>query len=108
MAEKKLGILGDRKFESVPSATQPDIADLDDGKIVSTGIGLREGELRALEKIGADLGALMNAEPIARNAVMRLLIRLAIVDYRAGRLRIEDLMDNFTRPEKPQPKLKFK
>jgi hypothetical protein len=55
--------------------------DLDRGNIQATGIGLRKGELEALQVIADELG-------VARNAVMRFLVRWAIMQYRQGKVDI--------------------
>ncbi len=38
------------------AAGGPDLSDLDEGNIQSTGVGLRKGEILALDAIGAALG----------------------------------------------------
>ncbi len=81
-----------------------DLSDLDAGPIKATGVGLRVGELEALEKIGAELGEQLNTEPVARNALVRIAVRELIKNYRAGRL---DLLPFFEAPEKPKPKTRF-
>lgn len=95
MAAKKLDIF--RKTEG----------DLDAGKIQATGVGLRQGELAALEALGAELGNHLNAEPVARNTLMRIAIRRLLESYLAGELTLDELGGYFETPEKPQPKLKF-
>ena len=67
-----------RKTEHTPTPEDPN-ADLDNGNIKATGIGLRQGEIDALTEIAADL-------EVNRNAVMRACMRWAIKEYRAGRL----------------------
>jgi hypothetical protein len=101
---KDLEVFGGKK----PKQPQEvDNSDLDAGNIKSTGVGLREGEIAALEAIGAELGDHMQAEPVARNAITRIAIRRMIQDYRAGRLTLEELAAYFDRPEKPQPRLRM-
>lgn len=70
---------------------------LDEGNIRQTGVGLRQGEIDALETIGAELGG------VARNALLRTGARLVIALYRAGRL---DLAGNVEEP--PPPKKRFR
>ena len=82
--------------------------DLDAGNIKSTGVGLREGEVSALDAIGAEIAQYLNADkPIKRNAVMRLAIRKFLEDYQSGALTLEALGAFFEVPEKPQPRLKY-
>jgi hypothetical protein len=75
MPTKKLGGLLDQ------SSGQPEYSDLDEGIIKSSGIGLREGELRALDEIADKLG-------VSRNNLMRFLVHWAIEQYRAGKVNI--------------------
>ena len=69
--------------------------DLNNGNIKATGIGLREGEIVALQDIA-------NTLEVNRNAVMRALIRWAIKEYRAGRLDLGALVEA---PPPPKNKL---
>jgi len=91
-----------RKTES--AAGGPDLSDLDRGTIQSTGVGLRLGEIEALDAIGAALGDRLGTESVARNALIRLAARRLIIEYRAGKL---DLLPYFETPEKPKPKLRL-
>jgi hypothetical protein len=89
-------------------ATPPaDNSDLDEGAVRATGVGLHEGELRALDAICAELGELLDTEPPARNALLRALARRMIVDLRAGRLSLQDLAANFQKPRKAKPRLRM-
>jgi len=103
MAKDKTGGLGAgdlfRKTETAHQAEQPpaDNSDLDLGNIKATGIGLRAGELAALDSIAGRLG-------VARNALMRALIRWALIEYRAGRL---DLAGNVEQPPPPKKRLRM-
>ena len=81
--------------------------DLDAGNIRATGVGLREGEIAALDTIGQELGDYLDAEPIARNAISRLAIRRFIEAYQMGELTPEVLSGYFERPDRPQPKLRL-
>ena len=92
-----------------PKAEQPqgEYNDLDAGRIQATGVGLREGELAALAAIGEELGDYLDADPVSRNALMRIAIRTFIVSYRDGTLSPAELAAYFERPEKPKPKLGF-
>jgi hypothetical protein len=84
-----------------------DNSDLDNGNIKSTGVGLREGEIAALDAIGRQLGDFLQSEPVARNAITRIAIRRMIEDYRAGKITLDELGAYFDRPEKPQPRLRM-
>lgn len=75
-----------------------DISDLDDGNIQSTGVGLRKGEIKALDAIGESLGG------ISRNALIRYSVRTFLIDYRAGKI---DLASQLNEPEPPKPTLRF-
>ena len=64
--------------------TKPiDLGDLETGKIKAVTVGLKEGEVGALEKIVAALGL------DSRNSLMRYIIRRFLDDYQAGRVDIE-------------------
>jgi len=105
MAEKKqLSVFSKTGAQS--AAARQDF-DLDRGNIKSTGIGLREGEIAALDQIGAELGDLLGTEPVARNAVMRLAVRAFLETIRDGEMTPADLAGQFERPEKPKPRLKL-
>ena len=54
-----------------PGSGEPDFSDLDRGNIQSTGVGLRAGEIDALDSIGAALGGHLDTKPVARNALIR-------------------------------------
>lgn len=95
MAKKSLGLF---------SRTE---GDLDQGHIKPVGVGLREAEIAALESIGAELGAMIDTEPIPRNALMRIAIRRLLEAYQAGELKPDELLIYFDRPDKPKPRLKF-
>ena len=85
--------------------TQGDYPDLERGNIRPTGVGLREGEIQALDSLGAALGDYMDSQPIARNALIRIAVRTLLKGYLSGETSLQDLAANFTRPDKPQPKL---
>jgi len=82
-----------------------DVSDLDRGRIQSTGVGLRQGEIDALDQIGAALGEYMNTKPVARNALIRLAARGFIENFLAGKITLADLAGNFQKEEKPSAKL---
>ena len=75
-----------------------DISDLDRGNIQSTGVGLRKGEIEALDAIGESLGG------ISRNALIRFAVRSFLLDYIAGNL---DLSSYVKEPAPPKPSLRF-
>ena len=86
------------KKTTIPQAPPPDNSDLDEGRIISSGVGITEGELDALDVIKAQYET-------TRNALMHLAIRHFIEDVRAGRF---DLEAEFEDPEKPKRRLKFR
>ena len=83
------------------------IAELDKGNIKPTGVGLRVGEIEALDKIGAALGQELKADPVARNTLIRIAVRSLLLAFYTGKMSIDDLLPFFTVPEKPKPKIKF-
>lgn len=101
MARKQSGL--DDIFKKT-EAGGPDLADLDAGSIQSTGVGLRQGEIGALDAIGRILGEQLGTEPVARNALIRIAARRLIAEFRAGKL---DLVGYFESPEKPKPRLRL-
>jgi hypothetical protein len=74
-----------------------DNADLDEGRIISAGVGITEGELAAVDSIADRVG-------VKRNALMRLAVRLFIEQVRAGEIRPDDY---FLEPERPAKRLKI-
>jgi hypothetical protein len=85
MADKKLNLFA--KTEG----------DLDAGVIKTTGVGLREGEIAAIDDIAASL-------EINRNALMRFAIRWFLLEYRAGRV---DLGAYIEQPPPPKKTLRL-
>lgn len=81
-----------------------DLSDLDEGIIHATGVGLREGELRALKAIGEALGEEPGTAAVARNALVRIAVRELIARYRAGEA---DLQQYFEKPDQPKPRTRF-
>ena len=105
MAEKKSARLGVfRKTEGQPSAEN---ADLDEGGIRSTGVGLTRGEIAALDKIGAELGDFIQSDPVARHALVRIAVRRFIEAFRSGEITPGELSGLFEVPERPKPKLRL-
>jgi len=98
MAKKQTGLDDIFKRTEPGPAGQVDISDLDRGVIRSTGVGLREGEIAAVDAIGEALGG------ISRNALIRFAVRDFLIRYRTGQV---DLSDYIKEPEPPKPKLRF-
>lgn len=63
--------------------------DLDSGLIRSMGIGLKDGEVRALEAVAARYG-------IKRNAVGRIAVRYFLREVEAGRVSMGDYVETTT------------
>lgn len=87
MAEKqKLAV-----FSRTEPATAPaDNSDLKTGNVRAVGVGLRAGEIAALDAIAAEYG-------ISRGAAIKLALRLFIIDHRAGRVNLSQYV------EEPEP-----
>jgi len=97
MADKpKLSVFS-KTDATTPQGQPVDLTDLDKGIINQTGVGLKTGEIEALNTIGEELGG------VARNALIRYAVRLLIHEYRAGRL---DLAGDVEVPPPPRKKLK--
>lgn len=95
MAEKpKLDIFSKTTTETDQVSKPVDLSDLEDGIIRQTGVGLRTGEIEALDAIGSDLGG------VSRNALIRYGVRLLIREYRAGRLNLEGDVETPPIPKK--------
>jgi hypothetical protein len=83
------------------SKSQPepgDNADLDEGRIISAGVGITEGELAALDALAIKV-------EVSRNALMHLAVRLFLEQVRAGEVELEQY---FEEPERPKKRLKFR
>ena len=110
MAKQKLEILtktGSDPTQEAPQPDQADLTDLERGNIRPTGVGLREGEIDALDGIGAALGDHLESQAIARNALIRIAVRSLLEGYLGGEITLDDLAARFTVPEKPKPKMKL-
>jgi hypothetical protein len=105
MAKKQSGT--DDLFNRTEPSVEADLSDLDAGNIKSTGVGLREGEIKALDAIGQALGEMLDSKAVARNALIRLAARRFIEQLRRGDLSMDELAGYFSTPEKPQPRLKL-
>ena len=87
-------------LEEQPAAHQPeagDNADLDNGRIVSAGVGVKEGELAAFEALAA-------RHDVTKNAIMRIALRYFLVKVRAGEVNPEDYLEE---PEKPKKRTRL-
>ena len=88
MAAKKTVNLDSIFAKTEPQATpaKGENSDLDSGNIRPSGVGLREGEIKALDDIAAVFG-------LSRNALLHFAARRLILDYRAGRLDLSELVE---------------
>ena len=94
MADKKLSVFA--RTEGEPNPVITGNADLDRGNIQATGIGLRRGELDALQAMANDLD-------VARNSIMRWGLRWFIMQYRSGKVDLSQFIE-----EPPPPKKKLR
>jgi hypothetical protein len=92
MARKKQPDLSNIFAKTEPGEAPGDHSDLDAGNIRSTGVGLRAGEIAALDAIGEPLG-------LARNALIRFAVRRFLIEYRAGKVDLGQFIE-----EPPPPK----
>lgn len=80
--------------KTAPESEQPaGTPDLDEGPTVSTGLGLRTGELNAAQQIADELG-------ISRNALLRWAIRYVLSQYLAGKLDLRKWIEIPPEPKK--------
>ena len=70
-------------------------SDLDSGRVIPIGVGLREGEVSYLDQIALEHG-------ISRNALIHYAIRVFLLNYRAGKI---DISGNVEVPKSPKNKL---
>lgn len=96
MAEKKPLSIFTRTGPG-PEPEPMDNSDLDQGNIKPLGVGVREGEIAALDGIAKNYG-------VARNAILRFAVRYFIQQYRAGQV---DLSQFIYTPPTPSKKIKF-
>jgi hypothetical protein len=78
-------------------AGSPDNSDLDSGLIRSIGIGLRQGEVSAIDGLAESL-------EVTRNQLLRYAVRWFLLEYRAGRV---SLAGNIEEPPPPKKKLRL-
>jgi hypothetical protein len=72
-------------------------SDLFSGRILSVGVGLREGEVSYLDTIAAENG-------ITRNALLHYAIRTFLIDFRAGKVDLSPMIET---PPVPKNKLRL-
>lgn len=97
MAKKQQDLTNIFAKTAAPGAAQPASAasvenwgfDLDSGLIRSMGIGLKDGEVRALEQVAARYG-------ITRNAVGRIAVRYFLREVEAGHVHMSDYVETTT------------
>jgi hypothetical protein len=80
-----------------PGQAAPDNSDLDEGNIRPMGVGLRAGEVAALDVIAGQLG-------IARNALIHYAVRWFLLQYRAGKV---DLAGKVEEPPPTKKRLRL-
>ena len=74
-----------------------DLADLETGRTIPQGVGIKEGTISALQ-------ALAEQYRVSRNALMKFAIRRFLEDYRAGKINLADYIEI---PPDPKRKLKM-
>jgi len=84
MADKKpLGVF--TSTETTPPTPGDEFSDLDRGRIVAQGVGLKEGELDALNNLAAQ-------HNVKRNSLMRWAIRYFLVKVLSGEIDLNDFI----------------
>lgn len=66
----------------MPKQTSSNLRDLDEGMIKSVYLGLREGELKAVDSLAIRLG-------VPRNEVVRFAIRQLVREYDGGKANMQ-------------------
>ena len=94
---KKQTVTADLFAKTEQARAPQDNSDLDQGNIKPTGVGLSQGEIIALDAIGAE-------HELARNALLRIAARRFILAYRAGDI---DLNEYIIEPPPPKKRLKM-
>jgi len=72
-----------------------DISDLDAGRTIPQGVGIKEGTIDALQSLASQF-------KISRNALMKFAIRRFLLDYRAGKINLSEFIEI-----PPEPKRKI-
>lgn len=80
-----------------PGQPEQDNSDLDEGNIRPSGVGLREGEIKALDAIAEQYG-------VSRNALIRYATRDFIIQHRAGNIDLSDLIEA---PPPPRKRIRY-
>jgi len=73
------------------------ITDLETGRTIPQGVGLKEGTINALQVLADQYG-------ISRNALMKWAIRRFLIDLRAEKINLAEYIEA---PPKPKHKLKM-
>jgi hypothetical protein len=95
--DEKLGGLLNGRQHAEGEAPPVDNSDLEEGNIRPSGVGLREGEIQALDVIAGRYD-------VSRNSLLRLAARRLIFDYRAGRLDLEGMIET---PKTPRKRIRY-
>ena len=74
-----------KKTEQEPAGAV-DTTDLDVGRTLSTGVGLKEGEVQAIDALAAHIG-------VTRNALMRFAVRWFLIQYRTGNIDLAQFVE---------------
>lgn len=103
---QRLGVLA--KTETTPQPGQPG-PDLEAGIVRPVGVGLRDGEIAALDTIARDVGIELSGDPdrpdaVSRNSLCREAIRRFIKAYYAGNTNAAELASLWEKPEQPRAK----
>jgi hypothetical protein len=99
--DKELGT-GELFRKTEPEETKPwpaDNSDINEGRIWANGVGLRTGEIAALDAIGKKYD-------LARNALIRYAVRKLILDWRAGLIDLS--VDTEAKPTVRRPLRRLK
>ena len=95
--EKLGGLLTGRHTIQPGNITPVDNSDLETGHIRPSGVGLREGEIQALDAIAQHY-------EISRNSLIRLAARQLIIAWRAGELDLDSMIET---PATPKKRLRY-
>ena len=74
-----------------------DISDLEAGRTIPQGVGIKEGTITALQSLAEQY-------QISRNALMKFAIRRFLIELRAGKINLSDYIEI---PPEPKRKLKM-